>query len=778
VIEGIYLEFESFPEVELALESLDPRQGRIHPELVSVRQREVDDGVIEYATVFVPDGKLGYFLGRLEKYVQTADAERPRNHRLLERIRSVGIASIEGLWTDDPSEFPATDARVWWEAWLRVRDGQELDRFGRFAESVGASVGRNFLGFADRTVVLVEATARELAQAIVVLDDLAELRRPRQVSELLAGEAAAEQAEWVEDLARRTAAAESGAPAACVVDTGVRRTHPLLADSLDPRDQHTCDPRWGVDDDKGHGTQMAGLVLYGDLGTAIQSAHPVHLRHALESVKLLPPSGATDPELWGAVSATAVSLVEIQASSRRRVFCLATTAELDPLHDGTPDVILGQPTAWSAALDALAAGLTVESSSDGMVFLDEAEESAKRLFLVAAGNVRTYEEDHLARSDVEPVEDPAQAWNVLTVGAFTERDHMDLTDAGFAGWSTAAPRGELAPFSRTSVAFGRPWPIKPEVLFEGGNLAVSPDKTRFDTPDALQLLTTKAPLVDARLLTVTNATSAATAQAAHLAATLLAEYPNLWPETVRALIVHSAEWTPPMAERFEHARTRAEVIALLRRYGMGVASQDRALRSARDALTLVIEDVIHPFDGQGRLREMHLHDLPWPTEVLAELGEAEVRLRVTLSYFVEPNPGRRGWVRRYAYPSHGLRFEVRRPTESTDDFRRRLNLLALEEEERRPRTQSDARQWMFGPSERTVGSLHADIWRGPAAELADRGMVAVYPVTGWWKERSQRDHSDRGARYSLVLSIETTAEDVDIWTPVAQQIGIPIEIET
>jgi hypothetical protein len=120
---------------------------------------------------------------------------------------------------------------------------------------------------------------------------------------------------------------------------------------------------------------------------------------------------------------------------------------------------------------------------------------------------------------------------------------------------------------------------------------------------------------------------------------------------------------------------------------------------------------------------------------------------------------------------------MRRPTESNDDFRRRLNLLALEEEERRPRTRSDARQWMFGPNVRTVGSLHTDIWRGPAAELADRGMVAVFPVTGWWKERRQRDHSERGARYSLVLSIETTAEEVDIWTPVAQQVGIPIEIE-
>ena len=28
--------------------------------------------------------------------------------------------------------------------------------------------------------------------------------------------------------------------------------------------------------------------------------------------------------------------------------------------------------------------------------------------------------------------------------------------------------------------------------------------------------------------------------------------------------------------------------------------------------------------------------LPWPNDVLADLGETEVQLRVTLSYFVEP----------------------------------------------------------------------------------------------------------------------------------------------
>ena len=63
-------------------------------------------------------------------------------------------------------------------------------------------------------------------------------------------------------------------------------------------------------------------------------------------------------------------------------------------------------------------------------------------------------------------------------------------------------------------------------------------------------------------------------------------------------------------------------------------------------------------------------------------------------------------------------------------------------------------------------------------ELAARGRVAIYPVSGWWKELRSRDRSSLGARYELLLSIETPVETFDLWTPVAQQVGLPIVIET
>ena len=281
--------------------------------------------------------------------------------------------------------------------------------------------------------------------------------------------------------------------------------------------------------------------------------------------------------------------------------------------------------------------------------------------------------------------DPGQAWNALTVGAFT--DKALVQDPKWTGWQPVAPAGDLSPWSTTGVVFVDAWPLKPDVVFEGGNV-VKNDAGAFDfpCPDVCLLSTHYRPA--ARPFTLTWATSAATAQAARMAAIISSEYPSLWPETVRALVVHSAEWTPAMKAHFRGAGTKkAARIQLVRRYGFGVPQIDRALRSANDSLTLIVQGTIHPFND-GAMGDMHLIDLPWPISVLEGLGETLATLRVTLSYFIEPNPGRRGWKNRYRYASHGLRFDVKGPTESMKEFGKRRNKLALEEDEKKPSTVS------------------------------------------------------------------------------------------
>ena len=109
------------------------------------------------------------------------------------------------------------------------------------------------------------------------------------------------------------------------------------------------------------------------------------------------------------------------------------------------------------------------------------------------------------------------------------------------------------------------------------------------------------------------------------------------------------------------------------------------------------------------------------------LGATEVELRVTLSHYIEPNPGERGWLQRHRYPSHNLRFEVKRALESVLDFRARINAAATAEEQGLGAIDVGPDNWFLGRI-RNVGSLHSDYWHGTAAELAQRSAIGVYPL--------------------------------------------------
>jgi len=767
--DGMFLRVEGWPgDFELALESLDLRGSGVA--LVAVQPASDEPPLPERATVFVPYESLNQFFRRLDEYAtQDTTHGRPRHERLVANVAALRLAALNHLWTDQ-APFPDSDAPIWWELWLR-RTGDELDTLARIAELRRWSLSRTAVEFPDRTVSAIRATRDDLSQALASSLPMAELRSPSfaQSPAELPREV---QRAWVTDLANRIRPVGADAPAVCLLDTGIY-THTLFSGSLDPTDIGFVVGPDGVDR-HGHGTELGGLALFGDLTEPLTSGATVRLDHRLESVKVLPDPGAPEnpPETYGAVTAAGAATAELNRPTRRRVLCLANSTS-----DWDGD---GRPTLWSATVDALSFGSDVVRSDRGLELLSDPDPRAARLAVVAAGNVEDgYQVDHVALSDISPVDDPSQAWNALTVGAFTELNGVP-GDPDFAGYRAVANRDDLSPFSRTSLVFGRQWPIKPDVVAEGGNLLVSPGETTFDTHDVVGLPTTSLREPLGQPFTSTWATSAASAQVAHMAAVAMSRYPAMWPETIRGLIVHSAEWTDPMRAVINANRSHGLRQRIVRRYGFGVPTLPRVLESAANAVTLIAQAEILPFESKGAgettLREMHLHELPWPREQLLDLGDLVVRLRVTLSYFIEPNPSSRGWRGRYIYPSHGLRFDIRRPGETTAEFRRRLNRLAEAEEGGTQPAAGPEPKWVIGPSYRSRGSLHADMWYGTAAELADCGVIGVYPVGGWWKNTHRTERLDLAVRYALLVSLRTPDIAVDLYTPIANQIGVPVQI--
>lgn len=761
---GLTLTFESEPNFPLAFESLDLQASKI--QLLSVKT-DADNRTV--ATVHMPDDKVPVLLRKLEAYrdFNPVTSRGRENRKLAESISNIKLATLRELWTDDPALYPAANTIITWEVWLRRTDpGQQpaLELLQNGVADLGYEVISNPLTFIDRTVVLVRGTREHLAKGADVLGIIAEVRKAKVTAEFFSTLSPDEQHEWSDELLQRLTPPPAGSPAVGLLDTGVNHAHPLLAPVITDADVQTLKPPWGVNDTHrdGHGTQMAGLAIYGDLSPLLAGNGAIALTHGVQSLKLIHNPDPHRPELYGTATIEGISRLEIDVA-RRRVYCMAITADARDR---------GRPSSWSAAIDNLACG---------------AINDTRRLILISAGNIgladRTYYPEY---NETAPIEDPAQAWNALTVGGYTDKAFINEQEN--PGWMPLAARGDLAPASRTSMTWPASLkaPLKPDIVMEAGNMGRPPGDGDPDFLDELQLLTTNCRFTGENRPFVTfQDTSAASALAAHLATKLLALYPEFTPETLRGFMVHSARWTDAMRARATDSHGRIDPVRLLRTFGYGAPDSEALFYSANNNLTLIAEDMLQPFfkdeegDNRVKTKDINFHALPWPREALLALPlNTPVQMRVTLSYFIEPSPGERGWDRKYGYPSHGLRFKVKRASENLDEFKLRINAHGREDEYDEDHVGETGR-WELGVEGPTNGSIHSNTWLGNAAELANRGHIAIHPTLGWWRTRTGEKRYNQRVHYSLIVTISTPRQDVDIYTPVASQIGIatPVEIE-
>lgn len=739
-------------------ESLEDNRGKKKMKLLSVRTTRAGKGV---ATLFVPEGEMKKPKRKVRDYLdQSKDSgSGPRGVSTIQSIDAFRASVARDLWTDPHYAFPEDNEIYDWEVWLRDDD---TDRFRSNAAALGVHVGEPRLLFPDRAVVVARAQVAAIEQAVEVLASIAELRAAPNFDSEFHEMSIGDQAEWSHDLASRLIGPDREDLTVCLWDTGVAWGHPLLEPVIHEDDCHSFGT-WSLADNIGHGTKMAGVASFGEgLGNALATTGDIPIPFRLESVKIIE-VGSEDASVKhrGAILREAPLHPEAQAPHRNRVFTMTVTGAR---------CRKGRPTAWSGALDQVCAGV------DG---------DPTRLVLISAGNhlhadSYVYPEDNLS----DGVQDPAQAWNAVCVGAITLREDFDTTIR--PGWSIVAPVGDISPHSTVGYFWDTTWPNKPDMVMEGGNMAAPPGG-RPERVEELELLTTHAPGIGRPLLTSAGGTSPATILAGRYAAAIQSHYPDLWPETVRALLIHSCRWTPKMWSRCSEGTPRERINSLVRTFGYGSPDLRRALQSAEHALTLVVQDTIRPFKLDGntaKSNELRLHGLPWPEEALEALRETNVRLRITLSYFIEPSPGDRGWGNRYRYPSHNLRFSVKTADETDLAFQKRISMAARTGADKGTRFSSDASEWELGPDIRHRGSVHSDVWSGPASRLTGRGKIAIWPAIGWWRERKHLGQVEREARYALVVSIETSEVEakvegevvaVDFYSEVENQVGIQVE---
>lgn len=754
---GVYIDFIGEPTYSLPLNSLEDMRSK-KMRVLNI-QKDTENNV-ERATVYVEHSHISKFLKKLDEYIddnKNTGKGYPKNRKLVNGIADIKAAVLESFWQSDKFLIPDEYAQ-WCEVWLRTDNAEPDDcvkEFNDILASLKIEQSTNSIHFPERSVLLVNANRQQLESLLMNSDNIAEFHYGRDLSFFL-DLPSYEQTQWIDDLKERIELPEDQNNCICILDRGINNKHPLIQPVLSDDDMHAVDPSWGTydHDPHGHGSGMAGIAIYGDLLRALSSSEKVPLTHILESAKLLPPPPLENKkELWGAISSQGIHRAEIVAPDRQRVVCSSITAE-NTAKNGTP-------SSWSAEFDQLASG---------------ALDGRRRLFVQSAGNYTDllFCDDYPKVQEATTIEDPAQAWNIVTVGAHTELTSIE--DATCQGYKALAPKAGLSPHTTTSMIWDDLWPIKPDIVMEGGNMAVDPSGIALTHHELMILTTSKYP--QGPYFNIFNGTSASAAKAAWFAAKIQAMYPNLWAEGVRALMVHSAEWTDEMKKQYLSDNTQESFKRLMRACGYGVPNLDLAIYSMSNALTLVIQNEIQPFikESSGcKTNEMHLYELPWPKEALQELADTKLSMRVTLSYFIEPGPGNIGWKDRYRYASHGLRFSLKRSLETKEEFRQRINRRDRDENYTRSRGDRSSR-WVIGKTLRDKGSIHSDIWEGTAAELADSNIISVFPCIGWWRERSHLGKVEKSTRYALIVSIETEEETIDLYSEVMAEIKAKIPV--
>ena len=726
--EGVYLDIE-LKGKNPPFEKLDGVRG---PQLMNISKGADEETAV--ASVYLSNRKNRWLTQKLDQYEEPVEeGENPKNKPLINSIETIMPSTARSLFPNK-NEYdellPLHEGCF--EIWLDVVDEEEVEKSKRVLEQLGISLAQpTVLKFERVTVLLVNATKEALDDIPLSLDYVEAIRCYYSPATLLEDDE--EQREWA-DLIRDDIVQNINDQSVMVgiLDKGVNNGHPMLEPFLPDNRRATVIPGTDVSHEGDHGTGMAGLIEYGDLTHFLGRCGHLEINHTLASVKILSEEG-NEKHLYGKISEDALDKAEELGA---RITCMAVT-ENHERNDGAP-------SSWSAAIDK---ALYHDGRCD-------------RLMVVSAGNTDQNDVDagdYLNSLVNSSIQSPGQSQNAIVVGAYTQRSVCHDPN-----YSPIAPPDGVSPLTRTSWLWRRQF-IKPDIVMEGGNLAHHHVSGNWVLSE-LSLATTCPDFYQEPLM-LFNATSAATALAARLAARVQSANPDISPLSVRALMIHSAAWTNEMMSL---GNKPADIMKYC---GYGVPDERKAMVSNDKHATFIVENELVPFNEDGTYKEMHFYALPWPREVLEQMHDESVKLRVTLSYYIEPSPSFKSDYAKYRLASAGLCFDVNTPGETREQFIARNN----KKQEVQEKSKNDTNRWKVGIKLRSNSSVQSDWFECTARELAACNEIAIFPQNGWWKFRKIANVHNR-IKYSLVVSIETAETEIYNAVRIAVGQAVPIEI--
>lgn len=678
-------------------------------------------------------------------------SQRGRLFSCIENIRSVSRNDRIGVrlkkYIEDPTAMPEGLFAVNIDVWFNGEISTALEVENQIKKALGTT-GSKLLGdlFTTPSLLLGRALVNEYSlNALLDLDIIATVDLPFSTMSTEPYELFKTDFTPVvqDDL-------DDNAPLATVLDSGVFTGNPLLENIVVGEEEFDTTENTTTDMN-GHGTAVAGIVVYGDFDACLNSRIFRPLVRICNGKIMHNESGYFGnvpcfPEDKRPEQIVKEAIEYFNKEYGCRIFNLSA-GDSDHLYTG------GKQFAWAEMLDQLSRQLDI-------------------VIVVSAGNVSNpHINDFLTRDELmekcrnqlfspeHGLIDPATSALSVTVGSITRFDEPEVTP-NRAGRISVAKKNYLSVFTRIGKGVNKA--IKPEFVDYGGNYGVhqiSRGNSKWIIADR-KLVEPTLHNGNDQIFKGYCGTSFAAPHVTHIAARIeraLEEQTKDVPSAnlIKAVLANSARCTPEMIEWAEQSKdalytgkTNPKQERRLRLMGFGKVD-DSLLYSSDNNVTLIAEDRLE-------LRSFHLYKIPVPGEFLKV--KAEKSISISLSY----NPITR--MSRKDYLTNNLWFEIFRKIDENTLLQYKAKKASDEDEDDDLSNLPNSNKADFSPgyTEILKGTLQQRIWqkgpRGGQDLLWDENEPYIYVlVTG--KERFKYAEQAVPQDYALAITFSFTGQD-------------------
>lgn len=524
-------------------------------------------------------------------------------------------------------------------------------------------------------------------------------------------------------------------PEVGVIDSGIMEGHRFLSSAI-----IGANSKCYIDGDNstadhvrngGHGTRVAGAILYPYGLTSIQS--PYQLPCFVRNLRVLD----EENKLTHKLPAELMKLI-VEENEDCKIFNLSINSNVASR--------LKHMSSWAATIDTLM-------------------NKNKVLFLISTGNITKDDIRHYINQAThypnfldQPycrIANPAQSSFAITVGSV---NHISFEDDSFISLGT---ENEISAFSRVGTGI---WGmIKPDVVEYGGGLVVSKEGNLVSNKESISPELIRSTLNGGSAIgSDVVGTSFAVPKVTHIAAQLLKLYPDEDISLLRALIVQGARLPNSF---FENPTSQS-----IKHFGYGIPSLERVTNNTHQRVTFYNA-------GNIRAEEGHIYSLNIPEFLRDPVEEHDILIEVTLSYTAKV---RRTRQRTKSYLSTWLDWTSSKAGELYEDFKDYV-LKEIEESETiydkdirnsmsgwNWKIKSDSRGVVEGIS-RNNSTVQKDWTIIKSHELPSDISFAVRGHKGW-------DRSHEEVSYSLVVSIEILNSNLEIYEAIRIENEIELEI--